>query len=173
MNAGQFYGWHRGCTMLNNIVLNCVFTMVVRCKTTLNVPACWPLLCRVGEKDGGWLEQYTSLGWQHCQAIRTLKSSSARQGSRDVLPDVLASFKSAETNLSNDEVRNELSSGEVRNLLCSGEVRNGLCNGDVRNELWNGEVRNELWLLCNGEVINELWLLCDGGVRNELCMAAM
>ncbi|XP_064115164.1 BAI1-associated protein 3-like [Macrobrachium nipponense] len=58
---------------------------------------------RVSEQDGGWLEQFTSLGWRHSETLRTLKAS-GRQGSRDVAPEVLASIRRNEIRLSKREM---------------------------------------------------------------------
>ncbi|XP_069995655.1 BAI1-associated protein 3 isoform X6 [Penaeus vannamei] len=46
----------------------------------------------VSEQDNGWLEQFTTLGWRHSEALRTLKAS-GRQGSRDIAPETLASIR--------------------------------------------------------------------------------
>ena len=53
--------------------------------------------------DGAWLEQFTSLGWRHSEALRTLKTQ-GRQGSRDTAPEILASLKKNEFHLSKSEV---------------------------------------------------------------------
>nr|XP_045586368.1 BAI1-associated protein 3-like [Procambarus clarkii] len=57
----------------------------------------------VGEQDGGWLEQFTSLGWRHSEALRTLRAQ-GRQGSRDVAPETLASLRKSEFRLSKVEM---------------------------------------------------------------------
>ncbi|XP_045109688.1 BAI1-associated protein 3-like isoform X3 [Portunus trituberculatus] len=56
----------------------------------------------VSEVDGAWLEQFTSLGWRHSEALRTLKAQ-GRQGSRDTAPEILASLKKNEFRLSKSE----------------------------------------------------------------------
>ncbi|XP_069958195.1 BAI1-associated protein 3 isoform X2 [Cherax quadricarinatus] len=57
----------------------------------------------VSERDGGWLEQFTSLGWRHSEALRTLRAQ-GRQGSRDVAPEALASLRKSERRLSKAEM---------------------------------------------------------------------
>ncbi|XP_071549430.1 BAI1-associated protein 3-like isoform X3 [Panulirus ornatus] len=57
----------------------------------------------VCERDGGWLEQFTSLGWRHSEALRSLRAQ-GRQGSRDVAPEVLASLRKTEFRLSKAEM---------------------------------------------------------------------
>lgn len=57
----------------------------------------------MAEVDGAWLEQFTTLGWRHSEALRTLRAQ-GRQGSRDTAPEILASLKKNEFRLSKTEV---------------------------------------------------------------------
>lgn len=75
----------------------------------------------MSEQDNGWLEQFTTLGWRHSEALRTLKAS-GRQGSRDIAPETLASIRRNEFRPSKAEVSSLRGTVSFFSLVINGVV---------------------------------------------------